>query len=281
MGINLEYITLLNILRVRGDLPDSGSVLEFGAQDISAKTNQVKEHLSRMNVSKRIPLIESAADLYAYFGIENYECIDANGRNSSMVYDLNQNLGDKYGFLETYDLVTNLGTLEHCFNIANGFMNMHATCKNDGIMIHVMPTQSNVNHGFYNIQPRLLANMAAANKYEILHFYFTVDYQPELYLYNLDNYKMFDDRDLMVYCVFRKKSDDPFRMPFDDIFSAENYIPEYFNETISEDFSAYIKDKWENITPDSIDSIPCVPSRNIRSIRRLKKRLIDFLGKTN
>lgn len=279
MGINLEYITLLSILSLKGQLPESGSVLELGAQDISAKASQAKAHLSRLDGSKRVTQIESAAELYARFGLGQYECIDANGRNSSMVYDLNQNLGDKYGFLETYDIVTNLGTLEHCFNIANGFMNMHAACKNGGIMIHAMPTQSNVNHGFYNIQPRLLANIAAANKYEILYFYFTVDYQPELYLYNLDNYRLFDDRDLMVYCVFRKRSDDVFRVPFDDIFSTENSIPEYFNKVISEDFSAYIKDKWENITPDSINKVPCVPSGNIGIIRRLKKLLIDFIGK--
>ena len=60
MGINLEYLTLLQSLK-KQDLLSSGAVLELGAQDISADHKDMATHNKRFN---------NASDrLYRYSGI--------------------------------------------------------------------------------------------------------------------------------------------------------------------------------------------------------------------
>ena len=65
--------------------------------------------------------------------------IDASGEHDSLPFDLNNLLCTEYNFTKQFDIVSNLGTFEHVFNIANCFENMHNVCKRDGLMLHVIP----------------------------------------------------------------------------------------------------------------------------------------------
>ena len=175
MGINLEYLTLLANLKADQCLP-GGTVLELGAQDISASPAYMAKHAKRYEFLKDIPeQITTARDFYTLFGYAPYQAIDASGEYGAHVYDLNEDVQKKYGFSEQFDLVTNLGTIEHCFNIAQSLENMHNFCRPGGLMIHAFPANGNANHGLYNMQPRLLMLMAQANNYDVLNYLFTVD----------------------------------------------------------------------------------------------------------
>lgn len=278
MGINLEYITILSSLSKRGLLPKSGKVLEFGAQDISAESKAVAEHIRRCGMHNPFLTIDSAQVLYKVFGLDNYTSIDASGVHGALVFDINSNLGTAYGFTEKFDLVTDLGTFEHCFDIANAFRNAHETCKAGGIIIHALPSNCNANHGYYVIQPRMIADISASNNYEIIEFAFTVDYRSTLYHIDLENYKTYDDRDIMFYVVLRKNSDTGFCLPFDSVFTELNRLNNYKSLTIPLAFKTYIKGSWSNVLPKDHDKIPTVIKNTSPTYRKWIKHIIDRLG---
>ena len=87
--------------------------------------------------------------------------------------DLNRDLRSEYGYDETFDLVTNLGTGEHVFDQRRVFENVHNLTKPGGVMLYMLPFVNWLNHGFYNFHPVLFADLAAANGYGILEIALT------------------------------------------------------------------------------------------------------------
>lgn len=95
-------------------------------------------------------------DLFAHHGPER-------------ILDLSelQNLG-------RYDLVLDCGTLEHCANIAHGFINAASAVAPKGHIIHELPLNM-VNHGYWNISPVWFTEFYAANGFVIERFDRTSD----------------------------------------------------------------------------------------------------------
>jgi hypothetical protein len=243
MGINAEMVRIVLELR-RDGIAKGDSVLEFGAQDICAAPDVIKfifdEH-GRPNLPE--PVLTAKA-LYTNADYQRHISIDAIGQDGALVYDLNKDLVADFGFIDRFDLVTNLGTAEHCFNQFQFFKNIHDTCSTGGLMIHASPCAGNVNHGFYNYHPRFFADLAAANGYEMLRMAFTVDYTPKLFRYDPATFRRFDSRDLLLYVVLRKTSDTTFKTPFDGMFAAENALTSYRAagpNPLSTDFAPYLK----------------------------------------
>ena len=89
--------------------------------------------------------------------------IDFDGTATARKLDLNQpiDLGQRF------DIVHNAGTLEHVFDIAQAFRNMHNLTKPGGVMIHHAPFVGWVDHGFYAMQPTLFWDLAEANGYHV------------------------------------------------------------------------------------------------------------------
>jgi len=243
MGINAEMVRIVLELR-RDGIAKGGSVLEFGAQDLCAAPDVVEfifgEH-GRRDIAE--PVL-TARSLYTNAGYQRHISIDAIGQDGALVYDLNKDLVADYGFTDRFDLVTNLGTAEHCFNQFQFFKNIHDTCRAGGLMIHAAPCAGNVNHGFFNYQPRFFADLAAANGYEMLRMAFTVDYNSKLFRYDPEVFRKYDSRDLLLYVVLRKAGDTPFQTPFDGMFAAENSLTSYQDagpNPLSTDFAPYLK----------------------------------------
>ncbi|HKY31128.1 MAG TPA: methyltransferase domain-containing protein [Candidatus Polarisedimenticolia bacterium] len=115
--------------------------------------------------STRGPLVER---FYKALGFRSYEAIDINSRYGSMVMDLNQDLDRRYGFTRQYELVVNTGTSEHVFNQAAFLRNAHNLSAPGGLMLHIVPFTGYTNHGFYNYQPNIFFDLAAANQYQLL-----------------------------------------------------------------------------------------------------------------
>ena len=180
-----------------------------------------------------------------------YSSIDAGGGDLAHVFDLNRNLAEYYNYIEQFDLVTNLGTLEHCFDQAAAFANMHRLCRPGGIMIYCLPTQGLVNHGFYNYHPRFIADLATANNYNIIDLFFTVDFGAAKIAYTLDSFRQKDGRDLMLYAVLGRSAEGPFATPFDGMFSAKNCVGyrqgESQDDVLRGQFQPYVKSSWANV----------------------------------
>jgi len=89
--------------------------------------------------------------------------IDFHGTPTAHKLDLNQpiDLGRRF------DIVHNAGTLEHVFDIAQAFRNVHNLTKPGGFMIHHAPFVGWIDHGFYALQPTLFWDLAEANGYRV------------------------------------------------------------------------------------------------------------------
>ena len=84
-------------------------------------------------------------------------------RGCEILCDLNEPMESAL----TYDIVLDVGTVEHCFNIAQAMMNMAGLVKEDGYIIHENPFNWG-NHGFYNLNPTFFADFYEANGFELI-----------------------------------------------------------------------------------------------------------------
>ncbi|TBG24190.1 methyltransferase domain-containing protein [Rhizobium leguminosarum] len=249
MGINAELVELTAKLRQSKFLAGN-SVIELGAQDVCVVEPVIKTILSNFGFPTIESRIERADSLYRCLGFTEYRSIDASGEKNALLFDLNNDLRETYEFHDSFDLVTNLGTAEHCFDQRSVFKNIHTLCKVGGIMIHALPAQGNVNHAFYNYHPRFFIDTAVANKYEVISLNFTVDYNSELISYTPENFKKWDSHDVLFYAVFRRTEATEFRLPFDGMFAAQNQLLGYGDTDVNPlvtDFAPYLKSgNWEN-----------------------------------
>lgn len=79
------------------------------------------------------------------------------------VTDWRKNRGLSY----SYDLVLDVGTLEHCFNIGQAAFNMASLVRDGGYILHENPFNWG-NHGFYGLNPTWYADFYEANGFELL-----------------------------------------------------------------------------------------------------------------
>ncbi len=81
-------------------------------------------------------------------------------RGDEIICDLNypiDNFNAQREYLEEYDFVLDVGTLEHCFNISQAAFNMVNLLKKGGIIFHENPFNWG-NHGFYGLNPTWYAD---------------------------------------------------------------------------------------------------------------------------
>jgi len=123
-------------------------------------------------------------------------------RGMEKIADLNQphELGK-------FDLVIDPGTLEHCFNIGQAFLNAANAVKADGYIFHISP-MSMMNHGFYNLCPTLLHDFYAQNHWRIEELKvmprpFPVD--------STDRFRL--GTEYIIRCLVQRMEEEPLRMP--------------------------------------------------------------------
>ncbi len=161
---------------------------------------------------------------YQALGFSAYDAIDINSRHGSLVMDLNRDLRSDYGFTRTYDLVVNTGTSEHVFDQGAFLRNAHALAGPGAVMLHAVPFLGYLNHGFYNYQPNLFLDLAAANGYEVRRLWLADRNRPVLDLMRNDGVAREFPSWLhlvtpnergngLLLAVLRKTADGPFAPP--------------------------------------------------------------------
>jgi SAM-dependent methyltransferase len=180
MGYGLSSLRLTAELWQAGYFQNFESVIELGSQDIATYAPGCHDYAANIikvasGIASPIGQLITPEFLYKSLGFKQYQCIDLDGRNNALVFDLTENLRQKYGYTNRFDLVTNHGTSEHCFDQLQVFQNIHNLCKPGGIIIHVLPFYGYVNHGFYNYNPLFFEYLAAANQYQLIGMYLNPD----------------------------------------------------------------------------------------------------------
>ena len=176
-----EYAFLFG-LKDSGLLAGRGALLELGEQhwhgdipvehfvrDLRTRGTD-DEALQRLaqsaKVAKHTESGTTAHDLVkllyeAVFGTTDVTSIDLHGTDKAIALDLNESVTLERQF----DVVLNIGTGEHVFDVRIFFENIHDLTAPGGLMLHVMPTQGWINHGFYCFQPTFYWDLAARNEY--------------------------------------------------------------------------------------------------------------------
>jgi SAM-dependent methyltransferase len=106
----------------------------------------------------------SARSFFAMLGVQPYFDIDINP-NADIQLDFSQELPSHLS--GSAQLVIDMGTSEHIFNVAQVFKNIVQLLKVGGVVIHLSPV-SWFNHGFYNFNPLLFNEFYTANGFRRL-----------------------------------------------------------------------------------------------------------------
>jgi SAM-dependent methyltransferase len=172
MGISKGAIRLLGMEFDRRNA--GGSVVTYGVQKVDATRAEAAALLraeggSAQTAGGRI----SQEALFRLLGFESVESIDVyDAESPTHVLDLN--LPVPATLHARYDMVYDGGTLEHCFSTAQALSNAVRLVKPGGRVIHHVPLNNWIDHGFYQFSPTLFFDFYQANGFDdlsmALHF---------------------------------------------------------------------------------------------------------------
>src|SRR3990167_6188878 len=106
-------------------------------------------------------------DAKSFFGLleANLDVFDiVQERGDEIICDLNHEMMIAPG---VYDFVLDVGTLEHCFNIAQAVFNMAGLLKEGGVIFHENPFLMG-NHGFYSMNPTWYADFYGQDGFRLI-----------------------------------------------------------------------------------------------------------------
>jgi len=241
MGYHVSGFKLIADIIRRGDLAPKASILELGSQQLGIADHDNPHAMLDFFAALNLPLPTNdellawhdahVSKIFKRAGFA-YTSVDVNGQGGAQPFDLNFDQVPE-GQRNSFDLVTNQGTIEHTFNIANGFRAVHDWTKLDGLMFHHMPFMQYLDHGFMNFQPNLYAALAKHNDYEILGMWTNLDrgrlhFVPwELRILNVID---LNRANLNLAVLMRKKSAAPFNIPVQGTYAedlTENALMRY------------------------------------------------------
>jgi SAM-dependent methyltransferase len=175
VGINTLQIAWLSRLADKSIIRRGYSIVEFSPQDVSSPRGAVRKYALRHNPADEVdrmldrifegenPRPDGIPAFYQLFGVERYRSLDLLDSRANWIRDFNEHVTVN----EQFDLATNFGTAEHVFNIGHLFHSIHDAVRPGGVMLHVLPTFGDIDHGFYNIHPTLYFDLAEANDYTV------------------------------------------------------------------------------------------------------------------
>ena len=160
---------------------DSQRILALGYPDILALPEQIaalfgahvpqaleyrddSPQIARWHGMPENARVPEAQQFFAVLGFD-LEVLDVvQARGGEMVHDLNQPVPPELH--RRYAMVIDPGTLEHCFNIAQGVRNVAEMVAPGGCVFHGNPMNM-FNHGFYNLNPTWYHDFYAANGFKV------------------------------------------------------------------------------------------------------------------
>ena len=161
-----------------GYLKNSKSIIEMGSQEIQMHKEDLKQLFD--NAGLKSDLIDKYPNMnnypvrpfcpskyfYESLGIKEYQSIDINGDHGAIVHDLNKPFEDKSKF-NKFDIVTDQGSCEHVFDIAECYRTMHNLSKPGGYIIIAQAVWKG--NGYFKFDDSFFEGIAAANSYKVIY----------------------------------------------------------------------------------------------------------------
>jgi len=229
MGVSTAVLDLLTSEAARRRF--SGRLLVLGKQDVWVTAQEVENEAAEKGLTlnkNNMGATESTGQgcgamsdrsLFMKLGFSEVTSLDCSGyEEASLVFDLNDEKLPENA-RAAYDVILDIGVLEHVFDIAQAMKNLHDMLKTGGRIITFNPAIQAIDTCFYLLSPTFFCDYYSANAYEInkamlyrfkkgyYHndkIYQTVNYQPGI----LDGETLgLDGCYWDVYCVATKMSD--------------------------------------------------------------------------
>lgn len=151
--------------------------------DVICKRHGIKE-------SRPIPDAESFVGLFGAT-LDVFDIVRERG--SEIPCDLNYPIDAKHH--DQYDFVLDVGTLEHCFNIAQAAVNMASLLRKGGTIFHENPFNW-CNHGFYGLNPTWYADFYGQPGFALHDFRF---------LFSNGKHVVLEAADRVVRCLWQEQ----------------------------------------------------------------------------
>lgn len=231
MALTLEALKLVQqgLLASRSGGCESQTVLSLGYPDILASADELQsllgadiaaalsyrgdsEAIARWHAMPAGTRIPEAVNFFVLLGYD-LEVLDvATLRGGELLHDLNQPV--PRDLHRRYALITDAGTLEHCFNIAQAAKNVAEMAAPGGCVLHVNPLNM-YNHGFYNLNPTWYQDFYAANGFEIEALHAVADPVRARNRYAVPHTRRFRETlpDSSLYVLARRVSEKPIVWP--------------------------------------------------------------------
>jgi hypothetical protein len=168
LGDQEVYMTLEQALSIFHDsgkkVPDnvSKNIERMGNEKIysAVERNRIKYFLSCHLLGHVMGFLESHTVDYAELSLKSPRV--------DFLHDLNvPGLQEVSG--GEYDMIFDGGTLEHIFHIPAAMKNLVDSLSVGGKIMHIVPTNNNINHGFYQFSPTIFDSFYKTNNMIIKH----------------------------------------------------------------------------------------------------------------
>ncbi len=189
MGLARGAIKL--IAETVGGCKLAGRVLVVGKQEVWGTEAEIIRWLKESGLSpvacetqlalkpdfRRLRFIQdtSVFKLMGFREVINLDNSDYEG--AELIWDLNRPLPEELlAKVGRFDVIIDSGCLEHIFNVPQVLKNFFRLAADNGVVIHILPSNNLVDHGFYMFSPTLFQDYYSANRWRILSHYFFQHY---------------------------------------------------------------------------------------------------------
>jgi hypothetical protein len=147
----------------------TGPVLTLGVQDVTFRGDELDRALDRSpKYSSARPKPMTARELFDDFGLAPVTALDiSNYEGAEVNFDLNE-LDPPPETRQRFGLIMNGATLEHVFHVPNALANLNCMLKPGGAILHILPCNNLVDHGYYQFSPTLMFDYYTALQFDVL-----------------------------------------------------------------------------------------------------------------
>lgn len=166
MGIHINLAVLMRDWVNRHQL--AGPVVTLGVQRVTFYHEEFAAVFGKEVARAGAMRPMTSGELFRALGLGDAIALDINDREGAdLLFDLNREElpTDLRG---RFKVVFNGGTLEHIFHVPNALANIAALLQPGGVVIHVLPMNNWVDHGFYQFSPTLMFDYYAAARFDLL-----------------------------------------------------------------------------------------------------------------
>lgn len=168
MGFDVQSIRFIKYCHKRQEL---GKTVTIGRQEIDPLACKMiyKKNLLRDNKGSRY----CEEVLVKNIGASSVDSIDISGyEKANILHDMNQPLPEE--LWNGWDTVIDGGSLEHIYHFPQAMDNCSRLCRLGGQIIHFVPGNNFLNHGFYQFSPDLFYEFySTQNGYENTEVFIT------------------------------------------------------------------------------------------------------------